>query len=81
VDSDIDEGAERGHVRHDTLKNHAGLQILELLHPLAEAHCLENRTRIASGFLKFPQDVAQDHFRTVGSGGSETQDHRSAFIR
>ena len=54
VDSDIDEGAERGDVRYDPLKNHAGMQILELFHPLAEAHCLENRARIASGFLEFP---------------------------
>jgi hypothetical protein len=37
VDADIDKGAERGDVRHDTLKNHAGPQILELFHPLAEA--------------------------------------------
>jgi hypothetical protein len=29
----IDEGAERGDVRHDTLKNHAGLQLQD---PLAE---------------------------------------------
>ena len=34
MDSHIDEGAERGDVRHDTVKNHSGLQILELFHPL-----------------------------------------------
>jgi hypothetical protein len=38
-----DEGAERGDIRHDTFENHAGLQILELLHSLAKACRLENR--------------------------------------
>ena len=35
VDPHIDEGAERGDVSDDTFENHAGLQVLELFHPLA----------------------------------------------
>ena len=37
VDPYINEGAERGDVRHDTFENHAGLQILELFHSLTKA--------------------------------------------
>ena len=50
-------GAERGDVGHDTFENHAGLQILELFHSLAEARRLENRSRITSGLFEFRQDV------------------------
>ena len=54
VDPHIDKGAERGDVSDDTFENHAGLQILELFHPLAKTRRLESRARIASGFLEFP---------------------------
>src|SRR6267378_3394420 len=57
VDSHIDEGAERGDVSDDTFENHAGLQFLELFHSFAEPRRLEGWARIASGLLKFPQDV------------------------
>jgi len=42
VDSYIDEGAERGDVRHNILKNHAGLQIFELSPPEARRTVLSN---------------------------------------
>src|SRR6266446_2419948 len=54
VDPHIDKGTERGDVRHDTFENHAGLQILELFHPLAKRCRLESRARIASGFFELP---------------------------
>src|SRR5215472_17137617 len=69
VDPHIDEGAERGDVRHDTVKNHSGPQIIELFHALAEAHRLESRVWIASGFLEFPQHV--DNGRHPEYGVSE----------
>jgi hypothetical protein len=57
VDPHIDEGAERGDVRHDTFENHAGLQILERFHSLTEVRRFVGWARIASGLLEFPQDV------------------------
>ena len=57
MDPHINEGTERGDVRHDTFENHAGLQILELFHSLAKADRLESRARITSGLLEFCQDV------------------------
>jgi hypothetical protein len=63
-----DEGAERGDIRHDTFKNHAGLQILELLHSLAKACRLENRARIMPGFLEFLQDVGDGRHAKDGIG-------------
>src|SRR6516164_84234 len=50
-------GAKGGDVGHDTFENHAGLQILELFHSLAEARRLESRARITSGLFEFGQDV------------------------
>src|SRR5262249_10043075 len=50
VDSDIDEGAERGDVRHDTLKNHAGLQILELSTPSRKLTVLKTGRGSRPGF-------------------------------
>ena len=46
--TDIDEGAERRYIRHDSLQYHAGLQITQGLDPLAEGRCLEFRARIAA---------------------------------
>ena len=53
----IDEGAERRDIRHDPFENHAGLQILELFHSVAEARRLESRAWITTGLLEFTQDV------------------------
>jgi hypothetical protein len=68
VDPHIDEGPERGDVRHDTFENHAGLQILELFHSLAEARRLESRARITSGLLEFQQDVGDGRHPEHGIG-------------
>ena len=57
MDPHINKGAERGDVGHDTFENHAGLQILELFHSLAEARHFESRARITSGLLELRQDV------------------------
>jgi len=55
-------GTERGHIRHDTFENHAGLQIFELFHSLPEGRGFECRARIATGLLKFPQDVGDGRY-------------------
>jgi hypothetical protein len=66
MDPDIDKGAERGDVGHDTFENHAGLQILELIHSFAEACRLESRSRITSGFLEFCQNIGDGWHPEVG---------------
>jgi len=66
MDPDIDKGAERGDVGHDTFENHAGLQILELIHSFAEACRLEDRARIASGLLELRQNIGDGRHSEVG---------------
>src|SRR5438046_3248552 len=68
VDPHIDEGAERGDVRHDTFENHAGLQILELFHSFAKARRLESRAWITTGLLEFTQDVGDGRHPEYGIG-------------
>src|SRR5690606_22222608 len=56
--ADVDERAEGGDVADDALENHAGLQVLELLHALREARGLKFRARIAAGLLELLQNVS-----------------------
>ena len=68
VDSDIDKGAERGDVRHDTFENHARLQILELFHSLSKVRRFKGRARITTGLLEFTEDVGDGRHPEHGIG-------------
>ena len=69
--ADIHEGAEVGHVGHRTFQNHGGLQVLEGFHPFLEDGSLEFRTRIATGFFQFAEDIGDrgQAERVVGKVG------------
>ncbi|ESU47082.1 putative transcriptional accessory protein [Streptomyces sp. HCCB10043] len=57
VNADVDERAERGHVRHDALQHHARLQVAELLDALLEGRRAESGPGVAPRLLQLLQDV------------------------
>ena len=57
VDADVDEGSEVRDVAHDPRAGHPGLQVLELLHVLAEGERHERRPGIPPGTLELGDDV------------------------
>ena len=59
VHADIDERAERGHVRDEALEHHARLEVLHRGDVVAELRRIELRARIAAGLLELADDVTQ----------------------
>jgi len=55
--ADVDKGAECRDVGNRALKDHAALEILDLLDAFLEHRGLEGRARVAAGLFQFAQDV------------------------
>ena len=68
VDADVDEGAEGRHVGDDARADHPGLQVLELVHVVAELRRLERVARVAAGLLQLADDVVEREGADVARG-------------
>ena len=59
VHADVDECAELGDVGHHAFERHAGEQVRDLFHFVAELRCDKLLARVAAGLLEFIENVAE----------------------
>src|SRR5262245_61066868 len=56
-DAEIDEGAERRHVRDDAVEHHAGRDVFDRADVVAELRCFERSARVAPGLRQLASYV------------------------